>query len=111
MVSPTEGPGTIPTATPTPTVTPTCADFDLRLGNMIYSVTDDILAGTSRLTVGGRVEVCFGGSFYSICDEGWGQEEAQVTCNALNYPSRNYRKSPQQCCALYGGILCAICHA
>ena len=84
---------TDPTATPTPTsITPTCNEFDLQLGNAVNSVTDDLTTGTSRFSVSGNVEICLGGLFYSICDEGWGQEEAQVACNALNYPSRNYRK-------------------
>ena len=83
---------TTPT-TPTPTVPPvTCTEFELQLGNAVHSVMDDLMTGTSRFSVSGTVEICLGGSFFSICDEGWGQEEAQVTCNALNYPSTSYRK-------------------
>ena len=62
----------------------------------------------SHLSVSGNVEVCIGGLFYSICDEGWGQEEAQVACNALNYPSRDYGKFIQ--CIMHGGrYTCLYC--
>jgi hypothetical protein len=58
----------------------------------VYSTVDDLTTGTSRFSVSGHIEICLGGSLFSICDEGWGEEEAQVACNALNYLSRNYRK-------------------
>ena len=79
--------------TPTPTVPPvTCTEFEIQLGNAVHSVMEDPMTGISRFSVSGTVEICLGGSFLSICDEGWGQEEAQVACNALNYPSTSYRK-------------------
>ena len=87
--------------TPTPPITPgpgTCTDFDLQLGNAAFSETGDLRTGIRHTAVSGNVEICFGGSFYSICDEGWGQEEAQVACNALNYPTGEYRKFIQYTC-------------
>ena len=98
IVTPTEG----PTVPPTPTGIPTCADFELQLGNEVYSVVEDLTTHTSAFSVSGNVEICVAGTFYSVCDEGWGQEEARVACNALNYPSRNYRKF---------GARCIMCHA
>ena len=102
-VTPTEGTGNpTETAIPTPTATPTCTDFDIRLGDMVNSVRFDITTGTSRFSVSGRIEVCVLGSFYSICDEGWGQEEARVICNVLNYSPTNYRKFVHKFCILHG---------
>ena len=91
--APTLPPTPITPTTPTLTVPPvTCTEFELQLGNAVYSTTEDLTTGTSRFSVSGTVEICLGGSFFSVCDEGWRQEEAQVTCNALNYPSTSYRK-------------------
>ena len=33
----------------------------------------------------GRVEVCDGGQWKSVCDRMWGEEEAKVVCRQLNY--------------------------
>ena len=80
---------TMPTI-PTPTAPPfNCTEFELQLGNAVHSVTNNLTTGTSRFSLSGSVEICLGGSFFSVCDVGWGQEEAQVACNALNY---RYRK-------------------
>ena len=35
----------------------------------------------------GRVEVCIGDNWGTVCDDGWGGEEATVVCNQLGYPS------------------------
>ena len=77
----------------------------------MHSSTYDFTTGTSRFSVSGNIEICLGGIFYSICDEGWGQEEAQVACNALNYPSRNYRKLIQYVASCKEvSIVSAVCH-
>ena len=34
----------------------------------------------------GRVEVCVGGLWGTVCDDGWGTEEAQVVCKELGLP-------------------------
>ena len=83
-------PTTVMPTIPTPTAPPfNCTEFELQLGNAVHSVTNNLTTGTSRFSVSGSVEICLGGSFFSVCDVGWGQEEAQVACNALNY---RYRK-------------------
>lgn len=35
----------------------------------------------------GRVEVCIGGTYGTICDDGWGNEEASVICKQMGFSS------------------------
>ena len=72
---------------PTPTAPPRCNDFDLRLGN-----TSSSFQGTNLVYYAGTVETCFNGSYFSICDIGWDDVEAQLICNALGLIEPYYRK-------------------
>ena len=55
-----------------------CSNGDLRL-----------MDGTSPQS--GRVEVCFSGQWGTVCDDGWGREDATVVCNQLNYSGGELR--------------------
>jgi len=42
------------------------------------------LVGGSEPTEG-RVEICYNETWGTICDDGWGDEEANVVCSSLGY--------------------------
>ena len=69
-----------------PTPTTPCYDGDIRLENSTYSYID------GDYFYGGRVEVCYNGSYYPVCDEGWNYNEAAVVCNYLGYGYSYYRE-------------------
>ena len=49
-----------------------CDDGDLRLVN-----------GSSSRE--GRVEICYGNVYGTICDDNWGLRDAEVVCRQLNF--------------------------
>ena len=69
-----------------PTPTTPCYDGEIRLENSTYPY---IYGG---YFYGGRVEVCYNGTYQPVCDEAWTDSEATVVCNNLGYSSSNYRK-------------------
>ena len=44
------------------------------------------LAGASYVPQEGRVEMCLGNVWGTICDSLWGAPDAQVACHQLGYP-------------------------
>ena len=44
------------------------------------------LAGGANETEG-RVEICFGGVWGTVCDDDWGNNDAKVVCRQLGYTS------------------------
>ena len=64
-------------AVPTPT-TP-CYDGQLLLANSTYSYID------GNYFYGGRVEVCYNGTYRPVCDDGWTDNDAAVVCYQVGY--------------------------
>ena len=55
-------------------------------------IANSCTSGSVRLTDGlisteGTVEVCYNGAWNSVCDSGWGYQEAFVACRQLGLPA------------------------
>lgn len=59
---------------PTTVPNPACEHGALRLRN-----------GPLPSVLEGRVEICFGGRWGTVCDDSWGTQDATVVCRQLGY--------------------------
>ena len=58
------------------------------------SLNPECTPGEVRLVIGeevgvneGRVEICFGGQWGTVCDDSWDYQDAQVVCRQLGMGS------------------------
>ena len=79
-------PGYIEQNIPTFTPPPGCTEFDLRLTNTSFS-SEDVY-----VVYEGNVEICINGTYVAICDLGWDDVEAQLTCSINGYGAPFFRK-------------------
>ena len=63
-----------------------CYDGDIRLENATYIFVP------GGYSYGGRVEICFNGTYHPVCDDGWTYYEATVACNNIGYSSDYFCK-------------------
>ena len=63
-----------------------CDSGDFYLANYTYSYNDG-----DHFT-GGRVEVCYNGTYYPVCAEGWTDSDAAVVCKHYGYHYPYYRE-------------------
>ena len=63
------------------TPTPSCYDGDVRLENSTnFYINGDYFYG-------GRVEVCYNGTYHPVCGQNWTDSDARVVCNNIGYGS------------------------
>ena len=79
----------------------TCREGDIRL--IVSDNADTFYAGETMYDSSyydkdglrvGRVEVCIGGRYGTVCDDGWNNRDASVVCKQLNFSPYGMLRSP-----------------
>ena len=53
----------------------------------------DVRLNGGRIESEGRVEICFNNHWGTVCDDNWGEEDAQVVCRQLDFPTESMYKT------------------
>lgn len=78
---------------------------------MVCSTEGDVRldVNSAMLVSEGSVQACIGQTWRSICDDGWGEEEAKVVCTQLGYSPSGKCVSVWQASDVWHVVVCVAC--